>query len=94
MAFMGLVNVVSILNALMLFILLYVYIRNYKAIKSKFSLGLILFGLLFLIQNLVAIYFQTAMVDYYSKEVADFALILNILEALGFAALLYVTWKP
>ena len=89
-----LASIVSFLNILLLLTLSFIYVRNYRTIKSKFCLGLMIFAFLFLIQNLIAFYFQVTMMYYYSKEVANIALVLNVLEALGFVALLYITWKP
>lgn len=89
-----LASIVSFLNIILLLMLSFIYVRNYRTIKSKFCLGLMIFALLFLIQNLIAFYFQITMMYYYSKEVANIAFVLNALEALGFVALLYITWKP
>ncbi|MBI5046559.1 hypothetical protein HZC07_02400 [Candidatus Micrarchaeota archaeon] len=87
-------TVVSIINSILLIFLLAVYVKNYKAMKSKFSLGLAIFALMLLAQNLASIYFQTAMIDYYSKTVSGFALVLNVLESLSLLSLVYITWKP
>lgn len=88
-----LATIVSILNVVLLISLLWIYVKGYKIMKSKFALGLILFAGLLLIQNLMAIYFQFAMIMYYSAEVAGFALILNGLEALALISLGYISWK-
>mgnify|MGYP001579243670 CR=1 FL=1 len=87
-------TVVSVLNSILLLFLLFIYLKNYKTIKSKFTLGLAVFAILLLAQNLTSIYFQTAMIDYYSRTVANFALILNLLESLALLSLAYITWKP
>ncbi len=86
--------IVTALSAVLLLALLFIYIRNYKAIKSKFCMGLILFAIILLAENLASLYFQTTVMEHCSYEVAEPVLLINILEVLGFSALLYVTIKP
>ena len=88
------VSIVSIVNMLLSGALFFIYVRNYKVIKSNFCIGLMIFASFFLIQNATALYFQLSMVMYYTKEVADVALILNLLETLGLGVFLYLTAKP
>ncbi|MBI5224062.1 hypothetical protein HY990_06610 [Candidatus Micrarchaeota archaeon] len=86
-------TIISIANVLMSILLLYVYIKNYLKMKLSFTLGLIIFALLFFVHNLVAVYFQFAMIMYYTKDVASFALTLNFLEMIGLMSLVYITYK-
>ena len=76
------------ISIILLLPLLFIYVKNYKTIKSKFCVGLIVFGLLFLIKDISSLYFQISMSSYYTHEVADFALLLNIVEAFAFGVLL------
>ena len=85
---------VTVISAVILVTLLYIYISNYRKIKSSFCTGLIIFAILLLAQNVAAIYFQIGMSNQCSYETAQPFLILNFLEAVGLGALLYVTWKP
>ena len=85
---------INIFNVVMLILLLWVYIRNYLTLRSKFSLGLIFFAILLLVHNIASIYFQNAMMKEVLFESSDFACLLNGLEALGLLSLVYVTWKP
>jgi hypothetical protein len=50
-----LATIISAANALMSLSLLYIYIKNYLKMRLPFTLGLILFAAIFLIQNLPAI---------------------------------------
>ncbi|MGV8085020.1 MAG: hypothetical protein ACP5N9_02080 [Candidatus Bilamarchaeum sp.] len=88
-----LATIISAANALMSLSLLYIYIKNYLKMRLPFTLGLILFAAIFLIQNLAAIYFQFAMIMYYTESVAHFALVLNVLEFIGLASLVHVTYR-
>jgi hypothetical protein len=81
------------INALLSLSLMYVYLRNYLKMRMPFTLGLLIFASVFLIQNLVAIYFQFAMIMYYTAQVANIALILNLLETVALLSLCYVTYK-
>lgn len=90
---LDLATIVSVVNILFLIALLVVYVKNYLKLKAPISLGLILFALLFLIQNLGAVYCQNEMIEFYSKPIANFAFILNVFEALGLASLVYISYK-
>ena len=74
--------------------LLYVYTTNYRHLRSPFSIGLLVFASLFLVENLAAIYFYIAMAG--SGEGANVAmpmLTLNAAELVAFATLFYVSWR-
>lgn len=87
------VVVLEALNVLLLFSLLFVYVQNYRAMKNTFSLGLIFFVVLLLMQNLLAVYFHLAMVEFYSMEAMGHALVLSGAQTLGLGALVFVTWR-
>jgi hypothetical protein len=93
MEMIDLATAASGLNVLILIALISVYARNYLKLKTNFGLGLMLFAALLLLHNLAAVYFQVMMIMYYTSEVAGFALILNVLEALGLAILAYISLK-
>ncbi len=86
-------SILSLVNLTLSFSLLFVYVKNYLKVRVPFTLGLIVFALLFFIQNFAAIYFQFAMIMYYTSEVATFALVLNLLETIALSSLVYVTYK-
>ena len=73
--------------------LFYIYLQNYRKMHSKFALGLLFFAAFFLIQNLMAIYFQVAMVSYYTHEVSEHIFILTLAQTIGLLILSFVTWK-
>ena len=80
-------------STLLLLGLLYVYFKNLKNIRSKFTIGLSLFALLFLIQSLVSLYYFVTMKNYYAPEVEVHVFILTLLQTIGFAILLKITWE-
>ena len=87
-------SLVNVVNILLLLSLIYFYVKNYLSIKATFCMGLMIFAMLFLVENVIALYFQMFHGMCYSTDAAQFSLILNILQTFGFSALVYVTWKP
>lgn len=74
--------------------LLYLYGSNFRSVRSPLSLGLIVFAVLFLIENVAAMYFYIAMNDIgLGASVAMPMLALNAVELTGFATLFYVSWR-
>lgn len=74
---------------LMLWAFLFYYDRARK-ITSSFSVGLTLFTVLFLIQNLVAIFFYFELAARYSADVALPMLTINGIGLAAFATLVLV----
>ncbi len=82
-----------IINIVILFFLLLIYLKNLKSIKSKFTSGLIIFALIFLIQNLVAAYFYLTMMDYYAQGTDLLVFVLTLMQTIAFAVFLAITWE-
>ena len=84
------------INVILLFVLLSIYVKSYRRMKSKFCIGLVAFAFLFLVRNLVAMYLQLSLHPLYNLKYAcgDYAVIIHLLETLGFGALVYVSWDP
>ena len=90
---MSLTTILAALSALMLAALLHVYIKNLRRIKSSFTAGLVIFASLFLLQNIISLYFYLTMMDYYVPEVELHVFIFTLLQTIGFAVLLKLTWE-
>jgi len=86
--------IMSAVSIIVLSGLLIVYASNFRSIKSTFSVGLVLFAVLFLIQNVaaIALYMSMALADY-KLEVAMPMLALNVAELAGFAVLFWISWQ-
>ena len=81
-------------SAAFLSALLLVYFRNHRELRSPFTLGLVFFAALLLLQNLGSIYFDYLMADAgEGTRVAVPMLVLDSAELVGFAALFFVTWR-
>lgn len=83
----------EILNSLLLLGLLNIFVQNYKAMKTKISLGLIVFSGLLLLQNLTAIAFNFLMMNYYSMETELPAFILALIQLIALIVLFWISWK-
>ena len=90
---MNITTILTVLSTLILLGLLYVYYKNLKSIKSKFTIGLFIFAVLFLLQNLVSLYFYLTMMQYYSPQVEFHVIIFSLLQAIAFLILLIITWE-
>ncbi len=87
------IAVLTFVSILALLGLMHVYYRNLRQIKSKFTIGLMIFAALFLAQNIVSLYFYFTMMDYYVPAVEMHVFILTLLQTLGFLVMLKITWE-
>ena len=90
---MNVTTIITAVSTIFLLGLLYVYYKNLRQVKSKFTIGLFIFAVLFLIQNLVSLYYYLTMMDYYSPEVEVHVFILTLLQTAAFLILLKITWE-
>jgi len=86
-------TILSAISSLFIIGLLYFYTKNLAMIKSPFTIGVFVFALLFLLQNLLSIYFYFTMMDFYVPQVQFHVLTLTILQTIAFAVLLKITWE-
>ncbi|MDS0283090.1 hypothetical protein [Haloarcula onubensis] len=87
------------LNVLLLAALIYVWGRNYLQIRSKHTLGLLLFAVLLLGENVFALYFYSLnplLSAWFSTKVPDPAwqamVSLHVFEVVALAVLAWITW--
>ncbi len=71
--------------------LLYPGFRNFFKTRSAISAALLLFTLLFLVQNAVAVYFHLTV--SYTPAIEVEVATLTIIQAAGFGTLLWATYK-
>lgn len=83
----------SAANMAILGSLIYVYANNYRSLHSKFSLGLLMFASILMLENLLAFYFNLTMMGLYAEKVAQQAMILRGLETVSLIVLGYITWR-
>ena len=90
---MDLTFAAAFLNLILLAALLYPSTRNFSRTKSFIAAGLMLFILLFLVENIAAVYFHLTMMSLYSVAVQFQAMILRVIQTISFATLLLITYK-
>lgn len=84
---------INSINVIILVMLLYVFTKNYRHIKSDYNLGLLIFSSLFLIENLIAIHLGIFSWPYYAVDIIAHIVVINFIQLLGLLSLLYITWK-
>lgn len=85
---------IEVLKAIFIFSLLIVYAKNYRSIRSKFSLGLFTFTMLMLIETTAAIYlYSTTELCRVAQIYEVVRPLLSAIECVSFAVLTWVTWR-
>jgi hypothetical protein len=80
-------------SAILLLILALVYLKVYKDTHAEFSLGLAVFALILVAQNVVTVYSLFTMASYIADGFLPFLLTINLTETLGAAVLLRTTTR-
>lgn len=82
-------------NLILLAILTYIWVQNYRTFRTPLVLGLIIFSVVLLLENLVAVYFFFAeeMLYGYEPIVHQVMLALRSLQFVALLSLVYVTMK-
>lgn len=81
------------INVILTLILFSIYLKNYRKINSKMTLGLTIFAGMFLIENILNMYFYGTMSLTGGTIVTTYQLMVNFFELIGFGTLFYITWK-
>ena len=83
------------LNVVLLAVLTFVWIRNYRTFRTPLILGLVAFGVVMLIENAASVYFFFSMGMLYSgsPQAQQFVLVLRAMEFLALLFLTYVTMQ-
>ena len=85
---------IEIVKAAFIFSLLLVYARNYRSIRSKFSLGLLTFTVLMLIEATMAVYlYSTTALCRVAETYEIVRPLLSAIECVSFGVLTWITWK-
>lgn len=81
------------INILLLGGIIGIWVRSYREIRAPMTLGSIVFAVFLLAENAVALYFYFNAPTGMPPLAVEVMAVLQILEAVGIAALSYVTWK-
>ena len=83
----------TIANIVLLAVLFLIYLKNYKGLKSNFTLGLLLFAGIFLLRDVgLAVYHMMDMGFYYTQS-ARGDIMIHSAQLVAFLILLKITWK-
>jgi hypothetical protein len=83
--------IVSAANVAVLTALIILYGRTYSSSRAPFTLGLIFFASLLVVQNAIGIYSYVTMADFFTEALLPYLLAINIAELAGLSVLLKVT---
>ena len=88
---MQITAIISLANMAVLTALLIVYSRIYKETKAAFTLGLMFFSIMMMLQNIIAVYAYFAMAPLYAPQLSPYFLGIHVTELVGLAVLLKIT---
>ena len=79
------------LNVLLLTILSFIYFKNYMEMKAQFSLGLIMFAVILIVNKLLTLYFMVIAMGDHADLLGMPTLVLESLQFFSFSVLTYIT---
>jgi len=85
--------VLSVANVLLLIGLLVVYGNSFRRVRAEFTLGLLFFASLFLVQNLLAVYSYAAMFMYFAAGAGSLVLAITLIQTAGLAVLFWLSLR-
>ena len=80
-------------NIILTIILVVIYTRNYKVIKSKMTLGLLFFAVAFLLENIIDLFFYNLMIAQLAFDFTTVHFTVNLIEMIGLLVLSYISLK-
>jgi hypothetical protein len=83
--------IVAFANIAILIALLFLYVRVYSSSKAKFTIGLILFAILLMLHNIIAVYGYFMMEPLYAEALIPYFFAIHIAELAGLSVLLRIT---
>jgi hypothetical protein len=86
---LGLIGINVVLTA----VLLAIFARNYRVLKTKMLLGMLFFASAFLLENVLSLYFYNSLLLQGINFITTFNLVVKFFEMVGLLFILYVSWK-
>jgi len=81
------------INVILTLVLVIIYFKNYRTISSKITLGLVIFAVAFLAENLLDFYFYNSLLQQGITGITTFHISVNFLQMIALLILVWVTWK-
>ena len=88
---MDLAVLASYVNIVLLATLLYIFVKTFRKTRAIFTVGLIVFSVLFLIQNGVAIYSYITMAPLFAEGVLPYLFVTGLSQLAGLLVLLKIS---
>ena len=79
----------SFVNVMLLVGLIWIYLSSFRKVRAQFTLGLVFFAALFLVQNLIALYAFLNMFMYYATGVEGIVLAITVVQTAGLSIMLW-----
>jgi len=86
------VVLISVINLVLLSVLTYVWVSNYRKFNSPHILGLIIFAVALSAENIAAIYFHFRAMEMLYAASTEAQIVAVLLRGLQLVALLALTW--
>ena len=83
----------TFLNIILLVVLIVIYGNSFRKIRAQFTVGLLFFSTIFLVQNLLALYSYIAMFMYYADAVAGFVMVTTFAQTAGLIVLVWLSLR-
>jgi hypothetical protein len=87
------VLVLTFINIILTAILVGVFYKNHRLVRSKMTLGMLFFAAAFLLENILNFYFYDSLLAAGIVGLTLFHLAVAFIEMAGLLVLLYITWK-
>lgn len=84
-------RIAAALNVVLLAVLVSIWVRNLRQIRTRQTVGSLVFALFLLAENLLAVYYYNFATIPLSAPAVRAMMYLQILETIGIAVLVYVT---
>ncbi len=85
--------ILTVANIVLLAALFIIYLRNYMSLKSKFTLGLLMFAGIFLLRDVSLAVYNMVNLGFYYTQSARGDIMIHAAQLLAFLILLKITWK-
>ena len=80
-------------NIVLTLVLLVLYYRSHRLVKSRMTIGLMFFMFAFLLENVLDFFFYNSLVTQSLYGFTTSYFVVNALQMIGLLILLYITWK-
>lgn len=81
----------EVVNIILLSILIYIYSSNFLKLKSRFALGLLVFAVFLLLQNVIGVMFGFGESDHMRGPEHGYIFAINISETIALLTLFWIS---